>query len=58
MAKKSNTNDTKTVTRYSKSGTKVTVSEDLAKKLGTRFTTTPPATGDESADDGKTGSKS
>ena len=58
MAKKSTTNDTKTVTRYSKSGTKVTVSEDLAKKLGTRFTTTPPTTGDDPAEAGKTSSKS
>ena len=38
MAKKSNNDDTKTVSGTLKNGTKVTVSEDLATKLGSRFT--------------------
>ena len=42
MAKKSSGSDTKTVTRYTKNGTKVTVSEDLAAKLGSKYTTTAP----------------
>ena len=37
MAKKS-TNDTKTVSGTLKSGTRVTVSEDTAAKLGQKFT--------------------
>ena len=38
MAKKSSNNDTKTVSGTLKNGTQVTVSEDLAAKLGARFT--------------------
>lgn len=42
MAKKSNADDTKTVTGTLKNGTKVTVSEELAGKLGAGFTADAP----------------
>lgn len=43
MAAKKTKRETKTVTRYSKtSGTKVTVSEDTAKRLGSGFVEKDP----------------
>ena len=41
MASKSKS-DTKTVERYSKNGTKVTVSEETAAKLGAKFVASKP----------------
>lgn len=38
MAKKSGSRDVKTVTGTMKNGTRVTVSEELARKLGGAFT--------------------
>lgn len=43
MAAKKSKSDTKTVTRYTTKGTKVTVSEDTAKKLGGGYSSSKPS---------------